>query len=59
MKELVKLIGKQGELDAYPLTYEVEIIDVKSVYGNDRLQVTPVSGSGTVWVNADRVKVGA
>ena len=59
MKELVKLIGKQGKLDAYPLTYEVEIIDVKSVYGNDRLQVTPVAGSGTVWVNADRVKVGA
>jgi hypothetical protein len=57
MKELIKLIGKQGKLDAYPLTYEVEIIDVKSVYGTDRLEVTPVAGSGTVWVNADRVKV--
>ena len=59
MKELIKLIGLEGTLDAYPFTFRVTIIDVKSVYGTDRLQVEPIAGTGSAWVNADRVKVGA
>ena len=59
MKELIKLIGQEGTLNAYPFSFRVIVTDVKSVYGTDRLEVTPVAGSGTAWVNADRVKVGA
>lgn len=59
MKELMKLIGQEGTLNAYPFDFKVIVTDVKSVYGTDRLEVTPVSGGGTAWVNADRVKVGA
>ena len=57
MKELIALIGKEGVLSAHPFTFQVIITDVKSVYGTDRLEITPVSGGGTAWVNADRVKV--
>jgi len=55
----MKLIGQEGTLNAYPFDFKVIVTDVKSVYGTDRLEVTPVSGGGTAWVNADRVKVGA
>ena len=59
MKELIALIGKEGLMSAHPFTFQVIVTDVKSVYGTDRLEVRPVAGTGTAWVNADRVKVGA
>jgi len=57
MKELIKLIGKSALLREGQLSFPVTITDVKSVYGTDRLEVSPIGGAGSVWVNADRVKV--
>lgn len=40
----------------YPgLEIEVQILDEKHVYGQRRYQVTPIAGSGTVWVLATKV----
>jgi hypothetical protein len=55
----MKLIGREGTLDASPFSFRVTVTDVKSVYGVERLEVSPVAGTGSAWVNADRVKVDA
>ena len=36
---------------------QVRILDAKTAYGNARYLITPVSGSGQTWVNADRVQI--
>ena len=59
MKELIKLIGREGTLDAFPFSFRVTVTDVKCAYGVERLEVSPVAGTGSAWVNADRVKVDA
>lgn len=53
--EQVKLIGKTGTLRGQGIETLVRITDVKQVYGQIRYYVTPVSGTGSVWVSADRV----
>ena len=59
--ELSKHIGKTGQLTEHSntLRFDVRIIDVKLAYGNVRYQVTPVSGTGSVWVDSSRVKIDA
>jgi len=37
------------------LTFACRVLAVKTTYGRRRLQVTPVAGSGVVWVWASRV----
>lgn len=37
------------------LTFECKVVDVKFVYGNRRYLVKPCRGSGSAWVNSDRV----
>jgi hypothetical protein len=59
MKELIALIGKTGYLRESGFEFPVTVTDVKSVYGTDRLEVSPVGGNGSAWVNADRVRVSA
>jgi hypothetical protein len=49
------LIGRQASISSDGLTIQVLITDVKQSYGVVRYAVTPVAGSGSVWVNADRV----
>lgn len=56
--ELSQYIGKQGLLP-YPdkILYSlVRVVDAKHAFGNLRFQVTPVSGTGLVWVDSNRVK---
>jgi hypothetical protein len=52
----VNQIGNTGSILADGLTVQVRITDVKQAYGVVRYAVTPVAGSGSVWVNADRVR---
>ncbi len=38
------------------LTFQVRITDFKVSYGNPRYLITPVSGTGSQWVSAERVQ---
>lgn len=57
--ELSQYIGKQGLLITDKLKFGVFVQDAKLAYGNVRFQVTPVSGTGLVWVDSNRVKFDA
>lgn len=35
----------------------VQVIDVKNAYGNERFLISPLSGSGEVWVDSGRCKL--
>lgn len=49
---IYQFVGKKGTIFAGGLRVEVEIKDVKNSYGRDRYLVTPVAGSGEVWVES-------
>lgn len=51
----VSFIGCTADIESAGLTIRVNITDVKQAYGVVRYSVTPVAGSGSQWVNADRV----
>ena len=53
--EQYKLIGMPGTINQGGLNVHIRITDVKKSYGNVRYLVTPVSGTGSVWVDAGRV----
>jgi hypothetical protein len=53
--ELSQAIGKTGLLRFDALSVSVKIMDAKTAYGNVRYLVTPVSGTGSVWVDSSRV----
>jgi hypothetical protein len=53
--ELSLSIGKQGMLCTDKLLFAVYVQDAKTAYGNIRYLVTPVSGTGSVWVDSSRV----
>lgn len=51
MKELIeKYLGKNAIVSMGGLQIEVKVTDVKNSYGKDRFLITPVTGSGAVWV---------
>ena len=58
-REALKVIGQTGTLDTNELSVSITVLDIKSSYGQTRYLVQPVAGSGEVWVNDYRVKVGA
>lgn len=51
------VIGKQGTIAIDSIRVSVYIQNAKTSYGTARYLVTPVSGSGSQWVNADRVQI--
>ena len=53
--QLVLNIGKQADLATGGLAVTVKIIDAKTAYGNERYEVRPVAGSGSVWVDSKRL----
>jgi hypothetical protein len=56
--ELMQVIGKTGLLAADGLNVSVRIVDARGPnWGRIDYQVTPVSGQGTIWVDANRVKI--
>jgi hypothetical protein len=61
-KELMQYIGKEADLSfrgfavtTGQLVVRVRITDCKQAYGNTRMLVTPVAGSGQVWVDESRL----
>ena len=56
--DLMKMIGKTGLLAADGFSVLVRITDARGPnWGRIDYQVTPVSGQGSVWVDANRVKI--
>lgn len=51
MKELYeKYVGKEAVIRLGGLSVLVKIEDIKVTYGRERFFVTPVSGTGKIWV---------
>ena len=56
--ELMLVIGKTGLLAAEGFSVLVRITDARGPnWGRIDYHVTPVSGQGSVWVDANRVKI--
>ena len=53
--DVVKIIGKTASLSMDGFRINVTVLNGKTSYGNVRFQVTPVSGTGMVWVDSSRV----
>ena len=53
ISEAAKIIGQTKSIDLSGLIVEVKVLDYKNSYGKDRWLVTPISGSGEVWVEAN------
>jgi hypothetical protein len=49
-------IGQIGNINQGGLDVDVKILDAKQAYGVTRYLVTPMSGTGEVWVSANRVR---
>ena len=57
-----QFLGKRGVINLDGLEVKVQVVDVKSAYGNERFQITTgiKNDNGTwqaIWVSADRVKL--
>ena len=52
VKELMTKIGKSGVVKVGGLSVEVTIVDIKTEFGRERYLVTPVKGSGEVWIES-------
>jgi hypothetical protein len=56
-QETMKLIGTTAQLPCEGMMISVRITDAKNSYGSDRVLITPVSGSGSRWVNLSSLKI--
>jgi len=59
--ELTRVLGKEGILRGNrdnPLTVGVRVKDARVRFGHTDFLVSPLSGSGEVWVESDRVTLG-
>jgi len=59
--DIIKLVGdRTGNKDTASilidgLTVNVQLLDVKRVFGRIDVLITPISGNGQRWVQADRL----
>jgi hypothetical protein len=58
-RDLNAYIGKVGHLDFDGLTVQVKVTDARVRFGHVDLLLTPTAGTGTRWIQADRVKLRA
>jgi hypothetical protein len=54
VKEMADLIGATVQVKVEGFTVPMVVSDVKIAYGNKRLLVSPVGGTGQSWVDAAR-----
>ena len=52
-----RLIGQTAHLREGELWFKVRILNVKTAYGEVRLQVSPVDGNGCIWVSSSRIRL--
>ncbi len=48
--KIAKVIGSKVTIELGGLKVAVKVLNYKNSYGRDRWKVTPVSGSGEIWV---------
>ena len=55
-REMAKLIDQVGTIDVRGMGVDVQIIDVRDGgWGKTHYQVTPMAGSGPIWVDSETV----
>lgn len=57
LKEIIELIGQTAVYDDHGLRFSVQITDAKQSYGQLRVQIVPIAGSGCRWVNVEKVQL--
>jgi hypothetical protein len=55
--QIAELVSKQADLKVEGLTIPVKLLAVKNVFGKVIYTVTPLHGSGTLNVHADRITI--
>jgi hypothetical protein len=50
VEEHKSLLHQELEYEVKGLVFEVELLDVKKIFGRIEYLITPVKGSGEVWV---------
>lgn len=55
--DLAAYKGKSGRIKENNLTIDVTIVDARRRYGHLDLNVTPLSGSGNVWVERKNIEI--
>ncbi len=55
--ELTKLIGRIGTVDFNGIEFDIKIVDAKIAYGNQRVNIVPLSGNGSRWVDLTSIKL--
>lgn len=55
--DLAAYKGKSGRIKENNLTIDVTIVDARRRYGHLDLNVTPISGSGNVWVERKNIEI--
>lgn len=59
IRELAALIDTEGQYNvSADMWIRVRVEDVRMAYGDVQLQITPVAGTGYIWVKASNVKAG-
>lgn len=55
-RTLSPLVGQRGRLPmGDSMMVDVEVMDARVVYGQTQVSVSPVAGTGRMWVDAGRV----
>lgn len=57
IREMADLLGKTVQVKIDGFSVPMTINDVKIAYGNKRLLVSPLGGSGEQWIDASRADV--
>ncbi len=57
LSQLEDLRTKQVRYEINGLRINVKVLDAKLSYGNERYLITPLDGSGTIWVNQQSVTI--
>lgn len=58
-KEMMSAIGKYGHMKIgdSPLTFEIEILDVRKCWDRVDYLIRPLAGAGESWVSARTIKI--
>lgn len=57
VSDVLQLKNKPGTIFLAGVYVDIQILDIREVFGNIQYLVSPMAGSGSVWVAASRVEV--
>lgn len=55
--EMALKVNRTGTIELEGMRFRVRTLDARKVFGREDLKVTPLDGTGEVWVQADRVTI--